>query len=248
MNNNQEKIQIPDEALKLLPWYAIGWLSPQERAYMQKIMAKNPELQRMLDAERETISRVKEDKGILDQSCLESTEARLAKVLSNLPANQKSSKEFLCEKNIPPLADSFNKEKPFSGEWFAKKLSPLLSSVPKIQYAAFAALTAFTIALIFAFVSPLIDDSNTFYPATATSIKISDNGATTLLIGLNTAVDDPRILSILKENNAKIYAIPGKKGMFHLSLSDKLDAKQTRMLVNKLTKNKALFWFAGEEF
>jgi len=84
MNKKQTKKPIPSKALKLLPWYATGWLSPEEREYVQEILSQYPEFQEMLEREHQIINILKEDKSILDQSCLEDTEVRLKRVLNNL--------------------------------------------------------------------------------------------------------------------------------------------------------------------
>jgi len=238
MNKKQIKKQIPIKALELLPWYATGYLSPEEREYVQKISSQTPDFQEMLDRERQVINILKENKSILEQTCLEATEIRLAGVLEKLPLTEK-------QKNTD-----------YSKQGFLQKLSQkpriMLSDLfsshsPKVQYGVFAAITTLFLALLFAFISPLVEENTIFYPATSSVIK-SHDGATTILIGLNTELDNPSLLRILKENNAVINAIPGKSGMHHLSLSVKLNAEQTKKLLKKLTNDKELFWFAGEEF
>ena len=233
MNKKQLKKQIPVEAIKLLPWYATGWLSPQEREYIQKVLSQYPDFQKLLDAERKMINTVKEDKGILDRSCLEATEIRLNKVLGQLSSTTEKNKKASKGVNQGVLVYLFNLVSNYS---------------PKMQYAVIVAVTTVTIALSFAFVAPLLDENNVYYPATSGVNKKSNKNLTTLLVGLNIEPTDPRLLKILDENNAKIDAIPSKSGMHHLTLSVKLNATQTKSLLKKLTDNKALFWFAGEEF
>ena len=60
MNKTQHTTQIPDKALKLLPWYATGWLTSQERTYVQKTLSQYPEFQEMLDSEHKMINAIKE--------------------------------------------------------------------------------------------------------------------------------------------------------------------------------------------
>lgn len=232
MNMKQLKKQIPVEALKLLPWYATGWLSPQERGYIQKVLSQYPDFQNLLDAERKMINVVKEDKSILDKSCLDATEIRLNKVLEQISSTNEENKKTSIGVNQGVLAHLSNL---------------VLSCSPKIQYAVIVAVTTVTIALSFAFVAPLLDENNVYYPATS-GVKKSNNNLTTLLVGLNIEPTDPRLLKILDENNAKIDAIPSKSGMHHLTLSVKLNATQIKSLLKTLRDNKALFWFAGEEF
>jgi len=230
MNKKQIKKQIPTKALELLPWYATGRLSPEEREHIQKILSENPEFRKILDREHQIINTIKEDKSILDHSCLETTETRLEKVLERLP-----------------LADT-QKTSEKSKQGFLISLSNLFSdNLLKVQYGILAAITILSITLLFAFISPLVEKNTIFYPAASSVIK-SNNDTTTLLIGLNADMNHPRLLRILKENNAIIETIPGKSRMHHLRLSVKLNGEQTKNLLKKLTNDKELFWFAGEEF
>lgn len=230
MNKKQINKQTPTRALELLPWYVTDQLSPEEHEYLQEVLSQNPEFQEILQKEQQIINRIKDDKSILDKSCLEATEVRLAKVLDKIALDSPEN----------------TMGKPKQG--FLLYLGNLFSyNSPKSQYAVLAAITTLSIALLFAFISPLVEENTVFYPATSTVIKSSD-ATTTFLIGLNTEFDNPRLQKLLNEHNATIKAIPGKSGMHHLSLSVKLNGEQTKNLLKKLTNDKELFWFAGEEF
>ena len=235
MNMNQTKKQIPDKALKLLPWYAIGWLSPQEREYIQEILSQYPEYRKLLATEQEVISTVKEDKSILDRSFLEPTEARLTKVLAQLPNIEKEQ----VKENI--------------NTGLTKKISRFFTGFStNFQYAVLASMTGLVIALSFAFVAPLLVEQNeatVFHPATtSTAIKKDSSHNTVLLVGLSIESSNPKLLTLLNDNSARIDTIPRKNGMYRIHLSDKLSPEKTKILLKKLIDNKELFWFAGEEF
>ena len=232
MSKIQDNKQISEEALKLLPWYATGWLSPKEREYMQDALSEFPDLQSVLDSEHEILKAIKDDKSILDRSCLKPTDYRLNELLKKLP-EQSSKKDVVI--------------KPQQG-FIQSILNVFLGLSSKTQYAAFASVGALSIALLFTFAVPVAQEGNTFYPATSKP-ETSKNTGTTILVGLSAGLDDPRLLKVLKENNAAIDAVPGKNGMYRLKLSDKLSAEGTKKLLNALTTDdKDLFWFAGEEF
>jgi len=237
MNKMQTKKQIPPKALKLLPWYATDGLSPKERTYVQEILSQYPAFQEMLEREYQIINTVKDDKDILNQSCLENTEVRLNKVLNNLPQTEE-------KKKTSNASNEENQDKQSLLAYFSALFS---NNSAKMQYGVFAVMTMVSIGLLFAFISPLVKEKTVFYPA-ASSVTKSNNSTTTLLIGLNTDPNHPRLLKILKENKATLKTIPGKSGMHHLSLSVKLNGEQTKNLLKKLTNDKELFWFAGEEF
>jgi len=226
------KNKIPEKALKLLPWYATGWLSPEERSYLKKVMAEFPELQELLKAEHEIIHLIKENPSILDQSLLAPVETRLEHVLKKLEAqpNTQQAQGFF-ETGLQKLTKFFAFE-----------------DISKIQYAAIATVSAVSlVALLFAFISPLMKQSNVFYPAAleATSKKHQN---TVLLVGLNTNPDNPTLLNLLKESGAILNAVPDKDSMYRISLPKKLNPKQTENLIKKLSAHKDLFWFTGEAY
>lgn len=235
MNTKENtKNKIPEEALKLLPWYATGWLSPEERSYLKKVMAEFPELQELLKTEQEIIYLIKEDQSILEQSLLGPVETRLENVLKKLEA----------QPNTEPAQSFFNIG--------LQKLTKVFAfgDISKIQYAAIATVgTLSLVALLFAFITPLMKQSNVFYPAALeeTSKKYR-NTVTVLLVGLSANPDNPTLLKLLKESHAIISAVPGKDGMYRISLPKKLNPEQTEGLIKKLSVHKDLFWFTGEAY
>lgn len=235
MNKNQNKKQIPSKALELLPWYTTGTLPLQDHQYIENILSEYPELHEVLNSEHEMISAIEKDRTILEQSCLKPTSDRLETILEQLP--QKSEDTKITNK---------------SKQGFIQNLPQLLfGNSSKIQYTAFASITTLAIALLFAFAAPLVEETTgedtIYFPANILSEEANKN-TTSLLIGLNVGLTDPHLLSILKENKAEITAIPGKNGIYRFSLSVRLGSEETKILLNKLTDNKKLFWFAGEEF
>lgn len=235
MNKKQKtKNKIPVKALKLLPWYATGWLSPEERSYLKKVIAEFPELQELLKNELEMIRLIKEDHSILDQTLLEPVETRLENVLKKLEAkpNTEHAQSFL-KIGLQKLTTIFD-----------------LRDISKIQYAAIATVSTLSlIALLFTFISPLMKQDNIFYPAAHEEThKKYSNTVTVLLIGLSTGLDNPTLLKLLKESHAIISAVPGKDGMYRIRLPEKLNPKQTANLIEKLAIHKDLFWFTGEAY
>lgn len=230
------KNKIPEEAIKLLPWYATGWLSSEERDYVKEILSESPELQNLLLTEHEMIRAVKEDKSLLERSSLESTELRLENVLKKIDLEPNNQTERKTSENLVSKLQNFISTF-FSGD------------ISKTQYAAFAAISTLSIALLFAFISPLVKEKNIFHPATVeTAMRKNTGNVTILLVGTNVAPNNPELLNVLSEANATIDAIPGKDGMYSVSLSKKLTPKQTNKLVEKLLTHKDLFWFAGEAY
>ena len=233
MNNKPSKTtQIPEEALKLLPWYATGWLSPKERSYIKGVLKEHPELQELLVKEQKIISLIKEDKSILDKSSIETTEARLSKVLLKLDDH----------KNSP----SFKKQ---STNGF--DLGEFIKSFffgSKIQYISIALISTISIALLYAFISPLVQQNNAYYPAALEEVNPQSKNVTILLVGLNVKPNNASLLKVLNESQATISAVPGKDAMFKVHLKNKLDPMQTKVLLKKLSSHTDLFWFVGEAY
>lgn len=236
MNIKSNKNNIPEEAIQLLPWYATGWLSSEERDYVKEILSESPELQELLLAEHEMIRAVKEDKSLLEHTFLESTEIRLESVLKKIdlePSNKIERKTSVdVASKLKELVSTF-----FSG------------NVTKTQYAAFAAISTLSIALLFAFISPLVKEKNIFHPATVeTTMRKNTGDVTILLIGTNVPPNNPQLLKVLNEAHATIDVIPGRDGMYSVSLPERLNSQQANKLVEELLMHKDLFWFAGEAY
>lgn len=240
MKKEANKNKIPEEAIKLLPWYATGWLSPEERAYVKKILSKSSALQKELNEEHEMIKIIHEDKSLLDASALLPTEQRLESVFAKIDELEKD--ELQKHRGILEASKSNSKLKQFIYSFLSGNQS-------KIQYAAFAMVSVLAILVVFSLVSPLFVQKNIFYPATVdTQESIKQKNVTILLVGLSTNPQNPQIKKLLQENHASIIAVPGKEGMYRIILPTKLDQKQTSQLVNKFLSRKDLFWFVGEAY
>ena len=240
MNKEANKNKIPEEAIKLLPWYATGWLSPEERAYVKKVLSQSTALQKELNEEHEMIKIIHEDKSLLDASAILPTEQRLENVFAKIDELEKA--ELQKNKGVIDVSTP------------ASKLRQLVSSFltgnqPKAQYAAFAMVSVLAIVIVFSLVSPLFVQKNVFYPATVdTQESTKQKNVTILLVGLSTNPQNPQIKKLLQENHASINAVPGKDGMYRIILPTKLDQKQTSQLVNQFLSRKNLFWFVGEAY
>ena len=235
MKQKTNKNQNLEEAQKLLPWYATGWLAPKERSFVQDMLSKYPALQKELELEHLIIKELKENESLLDLSLLESTEKRLGKVLDKLEPHEVSVQTPIGSVSMSDKLKQFV-YKMFSGD------------STKLQYAGFAAVSVLSVALLYAFISPLVNNQNTFYPATSASFETAGEDETILLVGLNADSNDPRLKQLLQGVDARINVVPGKDGMYRIHLSKKLSAIEIKSLIQKLTSDKELVWFAGEAY
>lgn len=224
-NNNE----IPIEAIELLPWYASGLLTDQEKDYVERTLLKFPSLQEQLKSEHQIIKFLKEEKELFHLSAIEPSEKRLELLLER--------KELQNDKHPLSLVSKFKK---FS-------YSLISGNMSKVQYIGFASVTTITIALLFAFIIPLVDNNNTFYPAYVGSDAPSDS-KTSLLMGLNVPSNDPRLTNILKEFHVQTIPVPGKEGMFRLNFAKKVKPPVLKKLISELSANKELVWFVGEAY
>lgn len=238
MNNKIKNDANFEEAIKLLPWYATGWLTPKERAFVQEMLNKYPELQKELELEYSVIQTVKEDKSILDLSAIESTEKRLEKVfekIDTIKTDSASAQKQGLHKNQ---------------QGFLQILSSFFSDYSnRFQYAGIAVITALSIGLLYTFVSPLMQQESVYTPATASSnSEKKDKNETILLLGLNTKPSDPRFKKLVQGIGGEISEISGKDGMYRMHLPRKLSPAEIKELVQKITIDKELVWFAGEAY
>jgi len=235
MNNTAKKNQIIDEALKLLPWYVSGHLSEGEKNYVNEMLEKHPELQEQLKVEHELRQFMNDEKVLFQLSAIEPSEERLKAVFNNkaFDMTNASAEVALGSQNKPSRILGFIQTLMFGGH------------MTKAQYMGFASVAALSIALLFAFVKPLVNTKNTFHPAyegTSQSDKAS------ILIGLSIAPDDARLVKMLEGFQTKISVAGGKKGMYRISFTKKPSPEALKMLVKKLSENEELVWFAGESY
>lgn len=226
---------IPEEAIKLLPWYATGWLSAEERSYVNNVLKEYPELQDLLDDEIEMIKLISEDKDIINSSSLETPDIRLSKVLYDIDNTTKAKKSRIA----PGLKGLIN-------SWLPASFNT--------QYASFAAVAILSITLLLAFVAPLVlqekNQQSSFEPATTTENNLSkDHTSTTiLLVGIKGDPEKLKTLRPLKNKLSKIEHVQGKAGMYKVSFKNKLMPEKTQELIQYLLSQKEMVWFAGEAY
>jgi len=231
INNNQ----IPEEALRLLPWYATERLTPKEKSFVEDALLKFPELQEQLKLEHEIILFLKEEEECFSLSAIESSSERLTALMN--------SEEFNTDKAITPQPKYAIISQV---ERFVRSL--MSGNMSKIQYVGFAFVATLSIALLFAFVAPLVNQNNTFYPASTESNETSHTNTTELLIGLNVSPDDPRLAKAFNGLHVKTIAVPEKEGMYRMIFSEKLSPPVLEKLLLDLAADKKLVWFVGEAY
>lgn len=242
MNNKTNNNQIPIEALELLPCYALDLLAAKERAYVEKTLLEFPELQSHLKTEHEMIKYLQEEKELFSLSAIEQRERKLATLLERDEFNLSNETET-TDKLKPTIKDK-------SRGFFQNLLSGQMSQT---QYLGFAAISTLSIALLFAFVAPLLDKKNTgttsstFYPAAEKEENAQRNSGS-LIVGLSVLPNDPRLTKLLIPYGASASNIPGKDSMYHINFSKQPDKPTLDKLLLKLSAEKELVWFIGEAY
>ncbi|MEE9327582.1 MAG: hypothetical protein V3U71_09835 [Cocleimonas sp.] len=232
---NTTNKNIPEEAIKLLPWYATGWLSSEERTYVNKVLKEYPELQDQLDDELKMISLISKDKEVLELSSLEPSKTRLNEIFRTIDK------------------DSIDSKKHDSSDIKARLKSWLPTSF-NTQYASFAGVAILAVTLLFAFIAPLVlqekNQQSDFEPATSEENKLSKNttNATILLVGIKGSPEVLKTLAPLKDKLSKVEHVQGKAGMYKISLKSKLVPEKTQELIRFLLSQKEIVWFAGEAY
>jgi len=236
MKNNTNKNQDLNRATELLPWYAIGKLSPDDLNFMNEALVSYPELKKQLDVEKAAIQLVKNTPDILSYSALKTPQDRLDNVLQQLMPQDNNVEQA----HVPS---------PNRIKQFISKLFPTSEQFGGYSYAGFAVvLLSSVFALNYTFNNVDTKQEGVFYPASkqaATELK-NKSDATVLLLGVNGKLDSPQLLKLLQKVNAKISAVLDKAGMYRLTLDKKLSSITINTLLDELRAEKELIWFAGE--
>jgi len=234
MNLGNKNNKIFEEALKLLPWYASGQLTSTEVSYVDDALKEYPELQDQLKTEYKIRNFLNEEKELFYFSALESSEERLKAVFNHEVFSSANTRVD----DVPQGQQQTSGLKGF--------IQSLLSGhMTKAQYMGFASIVTLSVALLFAFVEPLVNPKNTFHPA---YIGTSQSNDTSILVGLNVAPDDSRLAEILGKFQTRTVAVAGKKGMYRISFTEKPSSQDLKNLIKKLSENEELIWFVGESY
>ena len=234
MELGSENNQVFEEALKLLPWYASGRLTSMEMGYVDDALEAYPELQDQLKTEYKIRNFLNEEKELFYFSALESSEERLKAVFNH---------EVFNDSNTRVDGVTQDQQQPSGVKGFIQSL--LSGHMTKAQYMGFASIVTLSVALLFAFVEPLVNPKNTFHPAYTGTSKSSD---TSILVGLSVAPDDSRLVEILAKFQTRTVAVEGKKGMYRISFAEKPSQQALESLLKKLSENDKLVWFVGESY
>lgn len=240
--NNTDEVSV--ETLGLLSWYAADLLSSDERATIDKLLKKHPELNQYLNEEKQIIEQFTQDKSLLDLSALEPSKTRLKNVMERLDKTATSANVDTSQNSTTQRPDSL---------W--TKVVGFIHSLSKgeastLKYASFASITIF-VALLVAFIAPLIEkqSDSAFHPATEKSADARNQvSVTELLIGINGDTQNAWLQDFLHKNTASISQVPGKDGLYRVKFDKKLDKEEVESLLKQFNSNKEVIWFAGEAY
>lgn len=251
MNNNTNNTDrnIPEAVLELLPWYATGKLSAEDKIVFDKALAKYPLLEELLEQEIQLIEAVAVNKSLLNTSAIASQEERLKSVFNMIDvAETQSDVRGLNQSN--ETGSLLEKLKGAFGALIS-------NSDGSLQYARVASIgvLVLSVAVLTAFVAPLFNQSSDFVPASA-QVKLNNDeqlvsansSKTSLLIGFNGTSIQLGNISVLKDKLLKIESVPDKEGIYQISFKKTLSPEEVKQTINLLLKQKDLIWFAGEEF
>ena len=234
MSLENKNNKVFEEALKLLPWYASGRLTSTEMSYVDDALKKYPELQTQLKTEYKIRDFLNEEKELFYFSALESSEERLKAVFNH---------DVFKDANSSADDVTRDQQQIVNVKGFIQSL--LSGHMSKAQYMGFASIVTLSVALLFAFVGPLVNPKNTFQPA---YIGTSQSNDTSILVGLSVAPDDSRLAEMLGDFKTETSAVAGKKGMYRINFTEKPNPQDLKNLLKKLSENDKLVWFVGESY
>ncbi len=242
--NNTNKNQVLNKATELLPWYAVGKLSPNELSFMTEAIASYPELKSQLEIEQSMIQLVKNNADILNASAIEAPEDRVNHILDLL--DEPSLTTLKQEADDSNVNQSLPKNKL---KQFFDSLFPRSSSLGAYQYAGVALVIFALVAIVNNTFNkaPEVIQESVFYPAAKQNATFKNKkDHTVLLLGVSGKLDSPKLLKLLQKVEAEISAVPEKDGMYRVTLGKKLSSITINALLDELRAEKELVWFAGE--
>lgn len=250
INNNTKKSNsdIPEEVLKLLPWYAIGKLSVEDQTLFEKALIRYPLLEEQLKQELQLIETVSADKSLLDLSAISGQEERLKSVFNiiDIEDTQNQSKAHseldTTSSLLEKLKNTFN------------ALMPSADGMPQYARIASVGVLVLSVAVLTAFVAPLFTETSDYIPASAVSessdeqTSLINASMTVLLVGFNGTSTELGNNDILKDKLLKIETVPDKEGVYQISFKQVLSSVEIKQTIDALLAQKELIWFAGESF
>ncbi|WP_299871788.1 hypothetical protein [uncultured Cocleimonas sp.] len=245
---------IPEEVLQLVPWFAIGKLSEEDKAFFENALLSYPSLQEQLNLEKQMIDLVSEDSVLLnyadgslvDKSVIAAPEERLKavfNVIDNLePATKAQRQSDATGSLVERLKNAFD------------SLIPNLGIKP--QYARFASVSvlALSVAVIASIVIPSKTETSDFTTASAVTQPIDNQeklASTTkivLLVGFNGTSEELSNNDVLKGKQIKIGSPADNNGFYKISFKDSMTADEVKQTIDALLAQKETIWFAGEAF
>lgn len=202
----------------LLPWYAIGRLTPADTARIDAALKGEPELSRRLDLVRDELAetiRVNEGLGAPSPHVIEQLFAKI---------------------------DAEPRRSPASPSGFAVRLSEWLSGLAPRTLALATIAGGFVLLAQAGIIGSLLltDETPASY-TTASYTRFEAQDGAFVLVGFSETATAARVLEFLKSNNATIVDGPRAGGLFKLKVSaEKLPREEVDKIAQRLRGDTAL--------
>jgi len=194
------------------------------------------------EIEKQIQQAVSADHSILDRSAIAPTEERLKSVLNMIDLEDSRESASQSSSILDKLKSALD------------VLIPSSNGVPQYARVASVGVLVLSVAVLAAFVAPLFNDKSDFVPASAeTQPKTNEpalinSAKTTLLVGFNGSSIELGDNTVLKGKVVKIESVPDKEGIFQISFKDSMNKEEIKQMIDSLTSQKEIIWFAGEAF
>lgn len=242
--NKNNYSDIPQEILELLPWYAIGVLSENDRMSFDKALLEYSQLENALKQELQLIKTVSMHKSIFDVSIIASQDERIKSVFNVIDNPKLQIQEQHLNTSIDVQTTSISlKDK-------IKNVFNNLFPDSESQYALLSVgVLIFSVVVLTSFTTPHKTDVSDFNLASAKSEIIENKQAkTSLLVGFNGSSKELGNNHSLKNKFLKIETTPDVPGIYQVTFKETLSSEEIQTMLNELQKQEELIWFAGEEF
>ena len=244
----KNEINIPEDILGLIPWFAINKLSSEDQIIFESALIDYPSLKQQLEDESKMIAKITANNSIYYNTIFGSSEERLKTVWN------------IIDKPETSTATKISNKESLNSNLFAKLknivnvLIPNHHSMPQFARVAGLGGLVLSVAVLTTLAKPLFTHTSDFVPASAVTQPTANQPSeesttqTILLVGFNGSSEELSNIDALKGKQLNIESPPDKEGFFQVSFKQAMDSNEIKTTIDALLKHKEAVWFAGEAF
>lgn len=234
------KVENPlEEARLLIPWYVTGKLGDDDNAFVEAALAEYPELDLVLQQEKELVGLVRENTQLLEIAALDSTQQRLDKMLSRIDREEQAAHAKLTAEVAQP-----NVDKKTAGSWFASFFNKPLLDMNWLTpaNAVFASLLAVQVGVAAFFMQ---DKTETIYESATVASTATDTAVNAVhLVDFNRDAKYGEVVDFLEQWNTRVISGPDANKMFVIEVTE----TDNEQMMQAIDRQQTPVQFIGSKF